>query len=453
MLNVDPTKFPGRPTEWVALLAAIEHADPGDEQTWLEWKSTLDLTSRQDVGTILSKAILAMANRDPEEAARTMGGHGIVVLGLESGSVHGVSQVDNADLDKLVSLYVGADGPRWQPHLYTYAGKGVLIVVIDPPHWGDPIWTMAKQIGKYAGGTIFVRKRARSEPANSADIARLSARLTRTAATEGLNIDVGVQCAQTLARIAWTEESIDAAIDAERTDLMLPLFQERSDLDGHKDAVSLYGTGMPNVTIAIAASRLFTSEPEPRTQPQYEAAVETYLSSIRKALPGAMLRAAAGLVAAPKFTATNLTQRNYERLLVCVHIAGDLDAERTRSGPLKLADLLPRRPRLWGPIRTNITPTIPAIFRPPHIPDGPRTIVEHGGSVTLTFPPVDLRPGKTETLENKCILLVPGHRTEAVIAEWSATATNANGQASGSFEIPFDGEVVTMHPEAIDEDY
>jgi hypothetical protein len=65
---------------------------------------------------------------------------------------------------------------------------------------------------------------------------------------------------------------------------------------------------------------------------------------------------------------------------------------------------------------------------------------------------VDLRPGKTETLESMCVLLVPAHRAEAVIAEWSATATNANGEASGSFEIPFDGEVVTMHPEAIDEE-
>jgi hypothetical protein len=452
VLNFDPTTLPGRPTEWVALLTAIEHADPGDEQTWLEWKSTLDLTSRQDVGTILSKAILAMANRDPQEAARTMGGHGIVIVGLESGSVQGVSQVDNADLDKLVSLYVGADGPRWQPHLYTYAGKGVLIVVIDPPHWGDPIWTMAKQIGKYADGTIFVRKRARSEPANSADIARLSERLTRTTATKGLNIDVGIQCVQPLARIAWTEESIDAAIDAERTDLMLPLLQERFTLDGQKDAVSLYGTGMPNVTAAIAASRLFASQPEPRTEAQYQAAIERYLGAIREALPGAMLHAAVGMVAAPKFTATNLTQRNYERLLVGVHIAGEVDAERTRSRPLKLSDLLPRRPRLWGPIRTSLTPTIPAIYQPPQFPNSPRTIVEHGGSVTLTFPPVDLRPGKTVTLEDKYVLLVPAHCAEAVIAEWSATATNANGQASGSFEIPFDGEVVTMHPETVDED-
>ena len=199
VLNVDPTRLPGRPAEWVAFLTAVEHAAPGDEQTWLEWKSTLDLTSRRDVGMILSKAILAMANRDPDDAVRTMGGHGIVIVGLEAGTVHGVTHLDNADLDKTVSAYVGADGPRWEPKWYKREGKDVLIVVIDPPCWGDPIWTFRKQIEKYADGTIFVRKRARSEPANSVDIARLSQRLTRTAAAEGLNIDVGVDCPQLLA--------------------------------------------------------------------------------------------------------------------------------------------------------------------------------------------------------------------------------------------------------------
>ena len=445
MLNVDPTKLPGRPTEWVALLDAIEHADPGDEQVWLEWKSTLDLTSRHDVGTILSKAILAMANRDPDDAGRTMLGHGIVIVGLEPGTIHGVTNVDNADLDKLVSLYVGADGPRWLPHLYTYAGKGVLIVVVDPPCWGDPIWTMRKQIDKYQDGTIFVRKRARSEPANSADIVRLSERLSRTLTAERLNIDVGVECPQPLAKIAWTAEGIDTAIDAERSHLMQPLLQERRDRAIPLVRASLYPAGMPNIGAALrTVQNMFPSEPEPRTEAQYEAEVQTYLDVVRQAMPEALVNVGSGLVPAPRFVATNLTQRNYQRLEVRVHIAGDIWARRTRSWKPELKESLPPRPRLWGPILTNYAQNMPAMYQAPHIPIPPRTTIEHDGSVTLTFLPVDLRPGKAETLEAECILLVPGHRDDPIIAEWSATATNADGQATGSFEIPFSGETVHL---------
>jgi hypothetical protein len=455
VLNVDPTKLPGRPAEWVALLHAVEHAADGDEQTWLEWKSSLNLTSKHDVGTILSKAILAMANRDPDDAAKAMTGHGIVIVGLEPGTVHGVTPVDNADLDKLVSLYVGgADGPRWQPHLYKHAGKDVLIVVVDPPRWGDPIWTMRKQIDKYADGTIFVRKRARSEPANSADIARLSERFARTEAAEGLNIDVGIECPQPLARIAWTAEGIESGIDAERAHLMRPLLNERNASALPMTRANLNVSGMPDMRAALRTARgLFPSEPEPRSEEQYEAAVETYLDAVRLAMPEALVNVGSGLVAAPRFVATNLTQRNYQRLEVSVHIAGDIWARRTRSWKPQLEESLPPRPRLWGPLRTSPVLNIPAIY-PPHIPIGPRTTIEHDGSVTLTFVPIDLRPGKTEMLEAECILLVPDHRDEAVIAEWFATATNANGQATGHFEIPFDGQTVNLRTkrEAADHD-
>ena len=450
VLNVDPTRLPGRPAEWVSFLAAVEHAASGDEQTWLEWKSTLDLTSRHDVGMILSKAILAMANRDPEDAARTMGGHGIVIVGLEAGTVHGVSHLDNADLDKTV----GADGPRWDPIWYKSEGKDVLIVVIDPPCWGDPIWTFRKQIENYADGTIFVRKRARSEPANSADIARLSARLTRTAAIEGLNIGVGVECPQPLAKIAWAAEGIDAAIDAERSHLMEPLMKARAARARPATNANLYGTRMPNVMQAFAEIGMFSSEPEPRTEAEYEAEVETYLDSVREEMPVALLKMGSSLVAAPKFVATNLTQRNYERLEVRVHIAGDVEAEHIRSRMPKFEDLLPPRPRLWGPIRTNYANLgIPLNYSMPNISVGPHTIIEHDGSITLTFPPIDLRPGKTKSVEDKYVLLVSSSRDEPVIAQWSATATNADGQANGSFEIPFAGQTVSLRTkrEAADE--
>ena len=184
--------------------------------------------------------------------------------------------------------------------------------------------------------------------------------------------------------------------------------------------------------------------------------METYLNALREAMPGALLSVGSSLVTAPRFVATNLTQRNYEQLEVRVHIAGDVDAERSQSRTPKLEDLLPSRPRPWGPfVRPVYGNLIQALNYPmPNIAIGPRTIVEHDGSITLTFPPVDLRPGSTQTVEDDYVILVPSYRADPVIAEWSATATNANGQATGSFEIPFTGETVHIRTkrEATDED-
>jgi len=96
---------------------------------------------------------------------------------------------------------------------------------------------------------------------------------------------------------------------------------------------------------------------------------------------------------------------------------------------------------------------IPLNYSMPNISVGPHTIIEHDGSITLTFPPIDLRPGKTKSVEDKYVLLVPSSRDEPVIAQWSATATNADGQANGSFEIPFAGQTVSLRTkrEAADE--
>ena len=235
---------------------------------------------------------------------------------------------------------------------------------------------------------------------------------------------------------------------------MEPLMKVRAALARPATNANLYGARIPNVMQAFADSSMFSSEPEPRTEAQYEAEVETYLDYLGEEMPGALLKIGSSLVAAPKFVTTNLTQRNYERLEVRVHIAGDVEAEHTRSRTPKFEDLLPPRPRPLGPIRTTYANLgIPLNYRPPNIPIGPRTIVEHDGSITLTFPPIDLRPGKTETIEDKYVILVTSSRDEPVIAEWSATATNADGQAAGSFEIPFAGQTVSLRTklEAADE--
>ncbi|MFD5566279.1 hypothetical protein [Kitasatospora griseola] len=56
------------------LLQAVLGASDADEQRWLEWKSSLDLTSAHGAFTT-AKAILGFANRMPDVSAQWAQGH------------------------------------------------------------------------------------------------------------------------------------------------------------------------------------------------------------------------------------------------------------------------------------------------------------------------------------------------------------------------------------------
>jgi hypothetical protein len=56
-LDMDINRQPKRVNEWLA----VHGAAPEDEQTRLEWKSTLDLRSKDAVASTVCKAIIAMS--------------------------------------------------------------------------------------------------------------------------------------------------------------------------------------------------------------------------------------------------------------------------------------------------------------------------------------------------------------------------------------------------------
>lgn len=410
----------------------------------------MDLRSKRDIGTILCKAILAMSNRDPDDASHTMNGRGIVVIGVEPGAVHGVIHVDNADLDKLVTTYIGQDGPRWQPVWDKVQGHDVLIVVVDAPSWGDPIWTLRKQIGNYGNGTIFVRKRARSEPADSENIARLSDRLTHIQSNRSLDIDVAVRTARPLSRIRPSDEGLDEYLAEIRQRLMKPLTEykrERKAARGQGFPFSALGeTPVEALLKATKVSPVFGSKPESRTEEQYKLEVERHVKSLREQMPSALWRTAARRIPAPAFVVRNRSDRNLKQLAVELYIPGDIRGQLIRETPKDLDEVLPPGPRPWGPIEPSIIPrhlvTMPTTRSLGDVT--PQTKIRNGGSVMLTFLPIDVRPKQTVVLDTNTALLVPDSRTEAVIAEWKATALDTDGVATGKFEVPFDGGVFAL---------
>lgn len=443
VLAFNSSHRPVKPREWRALLDAVYHAERADEQSWLEWKTSINLRSKEHIATVVAKAIIAFANRDPGDASRHVGGIGILLVGIEPGNAVGVQQVDNSDLEKLLTQYIGDDGPIWQPHWDSYNGATVLIIEVSPPAWGDPPHAFRKDYTSnrkggpsISDGAIFVRHIARSERANHRDVYRLAERFSKRSSGSGLDIAIGVNYEDPLRRISWDVDDLERFLRSERSRLLTPLQEAKS----------------PHLGLGIRGlvAETLAAQPEKRSEAAYIAEVESYLGLVRASWPDVMREIAAYLIPAPKFTVTNLTSRNYSGLEVVFHVDGEADAvEKQDSSPGDdVWRFLPNEPRNWGAYRED--PSL--LWR--QYPYGSlsqlrntRSTIERDGSFTLKIRPLDLRPEQSLILEDEVVILVPINRVDDVSVKWSATATNIDATTHGEFQLLFDGETCDIFKE------
>ncbi len=95
-----------------------------------------------------------MANRRVADAQRQAGGCSYIVIGAEPGSISGVTEIDRADLDQAVQMYLGSGGLAWGA-VYVCSGKAsVLVITVEPPAWGDRIRTLQREFQQYPAGLI-----------------------------------------------------------------------------------------------------------------------------------------------------------------------------------------------------------------------------------------------------------------------------------------------------------
>jgi len=324
VLNFDTSRAPGRPAELHALVTAVLNADPSDESTWLEWKSTLDWHSGKSARVHIARTILGFANRMPDDAARHVDGHAFLVVGAEPGAIQGVAALDPVDLDQQVTPFIGHDGPRWHPTFLSVHGKIVMVIDIEPPGWGDPIHVARKSSDGIADGAVLVRGKGGTRQASSAQMAALQRRLQVPSTRDQLSVVIEVAQPPSVTPIEFdTEEWLRAQ--------ELELLRALPDPSGLGEVTRLAG-------LAASIQEAFQNVPEDRTELEYREQITAYIDLCRQRFPRVLAIAASTALAPLALRAQNLTAKNLPELVVELHIDGAVEAI-TPKGAIHLSAL------------------------------------------------------------------------------------------------------------------
>lgn len=437
VIEYDTTRAPTGHLGRQRLLDAIYKASGADENEWVEFKAGVDPSTKAGYAHI-ARAIVAFANRDPARAQRWMDGNAYVIVGLEPGNAPGATVVDPAIIHDGVNALIAVPAPGWDLEYTTYDKAQVLVVTVEAPKPGDPIHCIGKAAPNIDNGNIYVRRPGKSDRARSDDIRRLSNRLA-SVNQDAVSIDVTatVPAWDGLPHCTWPDSWIETWIDTERAILLAPL--ERHLIPPLQTAVDRVGLSSFGISRAASLSvHGILETPEDRTPDDYRAEVEKHLEQCRDGFPGAQERAAARVLPVITWSVDNLFEDNLENLLVTVHVEGDVFAFDSIDN-FTLRPEGHKRPRLWGPrkLADRFTPQFvtqpsPVAYRPP----SPRPTIQNGGSATIEFPALHLRPRTTEVLEADLVLMLMPNVSGPIRCTWTATATNLSAVGKGEFSIP-----------------
>ena len=403
----------------------ILHADRSDETDWLEWKSSADLSERKWQFEI-SRQILGMSNRMPDTRDRGYGGCGYVFLGIEPGSVRGVERLDPATLQDVINSYLGATGPHWDYHYITIGGKIVLAIIVSAPRPGDPLHTLRKQYEGHSKGTIFARKRGKTEQADPDDVQNLQHRLLgpRLSLTVTLTGDVP---------IPWFHNSeINANIER------IARSRRESMLTRANGFVDDSRGGRSSWAIGLAAHQSVLGRDD-RSIEEYTKEVDewhdAWIEGARAHWLGKYFERGYGIYS---MVSENRTDSNFRSVEVCV----ELDDARVLTETYEDEARLPRPPRAFG------TPGWMGNFRdfgdlglsiasPYDVYSPPDLYVEYDDlQSNVVWNAGDIRPRQRIRSADLYFAISSNCPRESLTGHWTATATNVDGIVEGQLALP-----------------
>jgi hypothetical protein len=441
------------------LLDAIVAATDHDEADWLEWTSNLDLTTKDECFPI-ARTVLGMANRSPERANLMCEGLGYIVVGAEPGRVEGVTSVDPARLDQLIEPYLGgSEGPRWTPTYVVDGDKTVLVVSVEAPRPGDPMFTLRREFDRYLSGAVFVRKQGRTVQADASDMDALQRRLTAIGRTGGASLDVravgnlplswivpdatrpAIECWANRRHDDLIEES--RAVERSRHEPEEPAEPDFTRLTGLQASIAAMAQQQNSLRRMMEQASLgsFLEEEDTRTLDEYVEQVDKWrdrlVEAALEALPGAYVAHGHGVLA---LEVENLGSRFLPDVEVDVRFEFE-GAAGYDDEPRQLR--LPSPPRALGKPRPRadlfpaglVSPAVPASYLSDIGGIGRRTWVEEG-SIVVKFGIGDLRQHATDTSDDVYIFLTERPEDGVLHGTWKATVRDIDGLLTGIIDIP-----------------
>lgn len=199
-----------------ALKGILDHVVAvGDEAetSYLEVKSTLDLTATVGIAKV-AKFLLGAANRRRREAARYLQGFAVLVIGAEKGHMQGVPRgIEPHELEDRLRPYLGAQFPAFEFGRISISSKReVIFVIAQPPRDGQSIFPCHKNFQNdkpaysLVDGAIYYRGSSNTRLAKAGEVLDL---VERARGGGKPPIKLSVEISGTLRRVEGLREMLN----------------------------------------------------------------------------------------------------------------------------------------------------------------------------------------------------------------------------------------------------
>lgn len=415
------------------LIAEVAKIGDIAERHYLEIKGpNFDISTKKDKCKI-AKFILGAANRDPEIAERYFQGYAVMILGVDKGNIVGIEPTEMMELNKVIRPFLGASGPKWDITRVPVDDnkKEVLLILVDPPKFGQPPFPCRADGEGLKNGAIYIRADGNTREAKADEIDMLLRRTQRNAFEVQLEISL---VGKVTPFHCDKEETLDAFILDKESSLIAALPDKTP---SHYPYSALFSTAINTVL----------EQPEDRTKEEYLAEIEDWKRQCEGSWNSLFYNTIA-LFNPTEICVKNLSKKYLSKVEVKIHLPGQvftIPHKVVESGQdVRLSDLgLPNSPRPWGPRKSDLYErSVSPLLRPIDIPTSNfsfnRATWNNTGSVDITVNVGDLRPNATFITEDKnAVLIVPeDFSAEAITGTWEATAKGIDDIFRGELTVP-----------------